>query len=200
MALQKFIEEAWIHRPQKMTEAEGADVSAGKWTASVWRLDQINLNGRIYSTELANRIVKENKTTTANDGHWADSASEYSCAKAVCGNPRIEHGELVVDIDFIDEEYEKKLNILADKGVAIGVSSAGWGECDETGRIVPETYELVRYLDFVTMPAGEVYAKREENEQKASETRGVEKKAVEVSAESKKLAHDITKILLRRKK
>lgn len=147
-----------LHMPPK-TE----DTKTGKWTASVWKLDKKNLNGRIYSTELAKRIVKESPTTLAYDGHDAAYATgaEYSIAKAVCSNPRIESGELRVDIDFVDETYERLLTALMHKGVPIGVSSIGWGEQDDDGNILPETYELVRFLDFVTSPAGEVYAKME---------------------------------------
>ena len=145
-----------LHKPA-LQESE----AKGKWTASIWKLDQKNLNGRIYSTELAKRICAENKVTVAYDGHdvnWT-SGEEYGIAKAVCSNPRIEGEELRVDIKFVDKEYEELLRTLVGEGVAIGVSSVGYGETDDYGRIKEDTYELVRYLDFVTMPAGEVYAK-----------------------------------------
>lgn len=145
-----------LHKPA-LQESE----TKGKWTASIWKLDQKNLNGRIYSTELAKKICAENKVTVAYDGHdvnWA-TGEEYGISKAVCLNPRIEGEELRVDIKFVDKDYEALLTFLAEEGVAIGVSSVGYGETDDYGRIKEDTYELVRYLDFVTMPAGEVYAK-----------------------------------------
>ena len=47
----------------------------------------------------------------------------------------------------------------------IGVSSVGYGSIDENG-VIQEDYEIVRYLDFVAMPAGLVYAKpKNENNQ-----------------------------------
>lgn len=145
-----------LHKP--VLQESGGD---GKWTASVWKLDQKNLNGRIYSTALAKRICAENKVTIAYDGHevnWT-TGEEYGISKAICSNPRIEGEELRVDIKFVDKDYEELLTMLANEGVPIGVSSVGYGETDDYGRIKEDTYELVRYLDFVTMPAGEVYAK-----------------------------------------
>ena len=148
-----------LHKPMLKEEAGGGN---GKWTATVWKLGEMNLNGRIYSRPLGERIVAEGKVTVAYDGHdvnWV-TGEEYGIAKAVCSNPRIEGNELRVDIDFVDQEYEKLLELLVEKGVAIGVSSVGYGELDPMSNvIIPESYELVRYLDFVTMPAGEVYAK-----------------------------------------
>lgn len=152
-----------------LQEAEGKR----RWTADVWKLDEINANGRIYSTALAQRICAEAKKTLARDGHDSDwkKGEEYEGTKAICGNPRIEDRKLVVDIDFIDEEYEKMLATIASKGVPIGVSSVGWGEVDESGLVIPETYEMVRFLDFVTCPAGDVYANfKTEGSQKDSES------------------------------
>ena len=197
-----FVEEAVLHVPARLTEAEGSE-SEGSWTATVWRLDERNLNGRIYTTELAQRIVKENPSTPANDGHNADWQQEYDAARAVCFNPRIEHGELVVDIDFIDEAYEKKLEALYAKGVAIGVSSCGWGECDENGVVIPETYELLRFLDFVLCPAGQVYAKKnneEADDHKASEPSVEEEDhESELSESDRQLAINLKNVFLRRK-
>lgn len=147
-----------LSRPVALKEEEG---KKGKWTAPVWKIGEMNLNGRIYSMPLAERIVAENPVTVAYDGHdvnWV-TGEEYGIVKAVCSNPRIEDMQLIVDIDFVDKAYEEKLLALMDKGIQIGVSSVGWGEQDPvSGIIIPETYELLRFLDFVICPAGEVYA------------------------------------------
>lgn len=143
-----------------LKEEEGGDGSA-KWSAPVWRLGVMNLNGRTYPLELAQRIVEESPVTVAYDGHNVDmqTGEEYGIAKAVCSNPRIEGNELWVDIDFVDKDYEALLKSLMDRGVSIGVSSVGWGDMDKDGVVIAESYELVRFLDFVLSPAGEVYAK-----------------------------------------
>ncbi len=188
MKRQMFIESAVLSVPQ-LAESE----NGGKWEAQVWKLDQVNLNGRIYSTELAKRIVQLNKVTLAYDGHDADwkSGNEYGCAKAVCKNPRIESNALVVDIEFVDKAFEKNLKLIASMGVPIGVSSCGYGEVDESGMVIPESYELVRYLDFVTAPAGGVYANQKE--EKGKNPMG--DLSAEAVARRSRLSKDITDLI-----
>ena len=144
----------------RLTEEKG---SIGAWEAPVWRLGVLNLNGRIYPVSLAQRIVAENKITVAYDGHNGDRLGEYGPVKAVIKNPRIQDGLMYVEIFVVDPAYEEKLKAISDLGVSIGVSSVGWGETDANGLISTPTYELVRYLDFVTSPAGQVYATAKES-------------------------------------
>lgn len=147
-----------------LTESEsGAEESKGKWVADVWKLGVENLNGRIYTQELAQNLVNASPVTMAYDGHWCDyeNGNEYKNAVATCSNLRIEDNVLKCDIEFLECEkaYEEKLKELASRGVSIGVSSVGYGEYEADGKTIkPESYQLVRVLDFVTMPAGEVYA------------------------------------------
>ena len=190
-----------LHRPE-IREEEG---KSGKWTASVWKLGERNLNGRVYTAELGERIVKEAPVTLAYDGHDVDwiTGQEYDIAKAVCSNPRIEGTELRVDIDFIDEEYQRKLEKLVEKGIAIGVSSVGYGDVDPTTGIVnAATYTVVRLLDFVTMPAGEVYAtmgEKARQRQRRSDEAVVETEADKAMAERRsKVAKDLARLLIRR--
>lgn len=195
--MKKKLVESFYLPPRKIEEKDGD----GKWKAPVWNLDAVNLNGRIYPYELAERIVKENPATIANDGHESDwrAGTEYSGAVAICKNPRIENNQLWVDIEFIDEAYEKKLNIIASKGIQIGVSSVGYGEVDDNGRIVPESYELIRFLDFVTSPAGLVYATKEEEEadkQKEKREESMEEARAKAMAERRnKLAGRLSRYL-----
>lgn len=174
--LDLVVEAAKLHYVKpRMAESEGAEESAGKWVADVWRLGEENLNGRIYTEALAERLIKENPVTPAYDGHWCDfeNGNEYKNAVATCSNLRIEDNILKCDIEFLksEKEYEDKLKELTERGVAIGVSSVGYGEYEADGKTVkPETYQLVRVLDFVTQPAGLVYASmtKEEVQEKAA--------------------------------
>ena len=176
--------------------AEEAGEKNGKWTASVWKLGEMNLNGRIYTRGLAERIVSENKKTVAYDGHdvnWT-TGEEYGIAKAVCSNPRIEGNELRVDIDFIDEAYKARLEKLVDMGISIGVSSVGYGDVDPT---------TIRFLDFVTMPAGDVYARMGEKARNPRQRLSVEAMAKagaeKAMAERRsKVAEGLAKLLIRR--
>ena len=163
--MQKLIEYAEVSLNKVMTE--GSDTHVNHWTAPVWQLDKLNLNGRLYSTKLAQRIVAEAAKTGVCDGHYPSEHAEYDNFKAIAKNPRIEGGQLWVDIYFVDKEYQNKIASLAENGLAIGVSSVGYGETDVDGVVNADTYRLVRYLDFVTSPAGEVYAKpAQENTEK----------------------------------
>lgn len=143
----------------KLTEQKG---SVGAWEAPVWNLGRLNLNGRVYPVELGKRIAAEGKVLVSYDGHDGDRFGDYGPVKAVTKNPRVEGAageeQLVVEIYVIDEAYQKQLEKISDLGVGIGVSSVGYGETDKDGVVNSHTYEIVRYLDFVTTPAGEVYA------------------------------------------
>ena len=192
-----------LKRPAVFTESEGE--GKAKWSAPVWKLGEMNLNGRIYPLPLAQRLVAEGRSTMAYDGHdvnWT-TGEEYGIAKAVCSNPRIEGTEFWVDIEFVDKNYEALLSELIEKGIQIGVSSVGYGEMDPmTGMIIPESYELVRYLDFVTMPAGEVYmtmgeAARNQRQKRATDPVGSVDKAM--AERRQKVAEGLASLIMRRK-
>jgi len=157
-----LIETGTLKVIQEMKEAQGNPAS-DIWTAEVWRLDQINLNGRIYPRSLAERVVRDNIKTMAYDGHDADwrSGHDFAPAVAYCDNPRIDDNALVVDIHFLESQTDctsvRNIRELYKAGLPIGVSSVGYGSVDENG-IVMDDYEVVRYLDFVAQPAGLVYA------------------------------------------
>lgn len=139
----------------KLKEQTG---SIGAWEAAIWRIGILNLNGRVYGEELAQRIVAENKILVSYDGHDGDRFGEYGPVKAVCKNPRIENGLLIVEIYVIDKDFNARLAQLHELGVGIGVSSVGYGDVDNDGIVNPHTYEIIRYLDFVMTPSGQVYA------------------------------------------
>ena len=166
--MQKLIEYAEVSLAKVMNE--GSDTHVNHWTAPVWQLDKINLNGRLYSTKLAQRIVAEAAKTGVCDGHYPSEHAEYDNFKAIAKNPRIENSQLWVDIYFVDKVYQEKIAQLAENGLPIGVSSVGFGETDMDGVVNADTYRLVRYLDFVTAPAGEVYAQpaKENTEKEAN--------------------------------
>lgn len=132
--------------------------SVSAWSAPIWNIGRLNLNGRLYTEELAKRLVAENRATLAYDSHRHEWGEAYLAAVAVVKNPRIEGDQLWVDIFFVDKAYSEKLSAIHEAGVSIGVSSVGYGETDKDGVVNAATYELVRYLDFVTDPANETFA------------------------------------------
>lgn len=186
--------------PALMESENGTEEKDGHWVADVWKLGEENLNGRIYTEELAQRLIRENPVTMAYDGHLCDwiNGNEYKNAVAICKNLRVEDGVMKTDIEFLEceKEYEAKLKELAFKGIAIGVSSVGYGEYEEDGKTInPETYTIVRILDFVTQPAGEVYATLTSEE--AEDAEPVAELSAEAMARKDKLIADFLKKYVR---
>ena len=185
--LQEYFQIQNIQRldESKLKEQEGA---ISGWTAPIWDIGKLNLNGRVYGEDLAKRIVKENKATLAYDSHVDDYREAYKNAVAVIKNPRIEGDQLWVDIFFVDEGYAKKLASIHKEGVGIGVSSVGYGETDKDGVVNPTTYELVRYLDFVVTPANSSYAQPNKKDGESDK----EEDSIEVSVdEDSELSDDL---------
>ena len=166
--LNLLVEKAQIRKVVETRESSGS--SSSHWECDIWKLDEENLNGHVYSTKLAERLVNEQPVTIVNDGHFCDycNGQEYENAKAVASGLRIENGILKCKLEFLDSEseYEKKLEELSSKGVPIGVSSVGYGSMKDDGKTLDEeSYMVVRLVDFVTMPAGEVYANKVDDDE-----------------------------------
>jgi len=168
---------------ERLAEQSG---SVSAWSAPIWNIGKLNLNGRVYTDDLAKRLVSENRATLAYDSHRHEWGEAYLAAVAVTRNPRIEDGQLWVDIFFVDKAYSDKLSAIQKAGVSIGVSSVGYGETDNDGVVNAGTYELVRYLDFVTDPANETYAEPE------NETENVKKEESAGSQEHDEVSSDST--------
>lgn len=151
-----------FRRPQ-MTDKLIND-EKGVWTVPLWNLNEMNLNGRIYSDVLATRLVAENARTICNDGH--DEIGEYSNMMAHAFDPFIEDGQLWVHFQFIDKAYEAKILFCLENGIPVGVSSVGYGIMDENGLVDADSYELVRYFDFVNQPANSTYVAKDSIEVK----------------------------------
>lgn len=170
MEKQKIIESMTlsIRQEKELKEARQGEQS-NYWVADVWRLDDKNLNGHVYTRALAERIVQEGQKTMCYDGHDADFVTGHDYAPAIgyCDNPRIEDNKLVVDVHFLESQQDsdsvRNIRELHKAGLPIGVSSVGYGSMDADG-IIGEDYEVVRFLDFVSMPAGLVYADPKEEE------------------------------------
>ena len=130
---------------ERLAEQTG---SVGAWSAPIWNIGKLNLNGRLYTEELAKRLVAENKATLAYDSHRHEWGEAYLAAVAVVRNPRIEADQLWVDVFFVDKAYSDKLFAIHEAGVPIGVSSVGYGETDNDGVVNAATYELVTVPGF----------------------------------------------------
>lgn len=121
----------------------------------VWRLDEENLNGRIYSTELATKLVADNAITNALRNHIDTFEAEILDIKGIAKNPVIEDGFLKVDIHMVDENFASLIEKITKAGGKVGLSSVGYGFVDED-KIVRD-YTLERYADFVINPSALVF-------------------------------------------
>lgn len=136
----------------------------GAWKCPIWQIGKLNLNGRVYPLELANKIIESNLVTAVCDGHDPDYHREYKNYIAVAKEPWLDGSVFGCNVYIIDAEYQDTISKLESLGLPIGVSSVGYGETDQDGVINYLTYELIRYLDFVTFPASQVFAKPIEKE------------------------------------
>ena len=140
------------------------------YAVPIWKLDEKNLNGRIYTTALAERLIAENKITYSYCNHPDEEyAQDFNSVKAVTKNPRIKEGNLCVDVHLVDQAFGNKLKAIVEAGSEVGVSSVGYGTLNKENVIEEDSYELVRYLDFVLNPSYSVFITDENNEVKEDE-------------------------------
>lgn len=155
----------------------------------VWKLDEKNLNGRVYPRSLAEKIVRENKVTVALDGHPEDDnyVPLLKDVIAVGKNPSIEENILWVYCYFVDEEYDKKAHRIMDLGFPLQQSSSGLGEVDAFDTVISETYELERYFDLLVQDSSyQVFTSKE------NEVVDVSVQKIEKQKESSSLTEQVT--------
>ncbi len=137
----------------------------------VWRLNEKNLNERIYGKELADKLMKENPTTLGLANHPKDDA-DVTYTFAVERNPHIRENIMYVDAYLVGENGELA-NEIIEAGGSIGLSSSAYGDVDKDGRVKEEDFTIERYADWVDMPSYEVYAKKEDSLNKNKEVEEV---------------------------
>jgi hypothetical protein len=118
-----------------------------------------NLNGRIYSRDLDEKIIKDGfaEGTLSLADHPEDDGS----ITRICGvwhNPKMDEKFSYGDW-YLVGDYGQLIAETVQAGGKIGVSRVGLGDMMEDGKTVnPETYELERYGDAVITPSQEVFA------------------------------------------
>lgn len=126
-----------------------------------WVLDKKNLNGRIYITKLAQKIVKENKVTFGLCNHPSEESDQpdgdVKDIWAVEKDPVIENGILWFSVYLVGDLGKKLVKDILDVGAGIPLSSSGYGEVNRDGTVDVESYDLERYSDFVLNPSYKVY-------------------------------------------
>lgn len=125
----------------------------------VWRIGVKNLNERVYSQRLAEKVINEfGSLVTANLSDHPKEEGSVSDILSVAKNPHIRGGILYVDSYIVDEEFGKKLKKMNEVGYGLGVSSSCYGDLNEsTGEVLTEGFEVDRFFDWVLTPSYQVY-------------------------------------------
>jgi len=181
------LKEIKLEEGNKFVEADGKSYAVTRgFSVPVWRLGVKNLNGRYYGQKLGEMVVKDNKKTINLADHPKDEGSVRDII-AVSMNPHIEEGVLYVDSYFVDEEFEKKVERMIEKGVGLGVSSSAYGELDKGGNVMEESFELERYWDAVVSPSFEVFITKEAKNEELIDNRDTNKIEEEKPKESNQI-------------
>ena len=146
-----------LNESNHIVEYDGKRYEArGAILVPVWRLDQKNLNGRIYGRDLAEKVIASNLATVCLADHPKEEGSVRDIM-AVAKNPRIMGDIMYAECYFVDDDFAKKVNKVVELGSAVGVSSSAFGDVDAQGRVMSEGFELERYFDFVLNPSYQVF-------------------------------------------
>jgi len=170
MALEKLIEkfsvQASMIKREPLQESTNSKVLIeneekncyGVYSVPIWRLDKENLNGRIYTRKLAEKLCEDNSVTFSLKDHPEEGKESVDNIVGVAKDPFIKNGILYAYGYLIDKEFADKLNKAIALKAPFGVSSSGLGEVDKISKRVNEdSYQLERYFDYVLDPSYQVY-------------------------------------------
>jgi hypothetical protein len=170
MAKQKLIENILVPAskiikldvPLVETTLEGTQYkSLAVYRFPFTRPGQKNLNGRIYSYKLWDRIFQlfANKSTVSLCNHPEDDG-DPARIWAVLRNPGYNEDKTLgmVDCYILDNELGRTANGVLLAGGDLGLSSSGLGDFEVDGITVDaDTYELERFFDWVLNPSYSVF-------------------------------------------
>lgn len=135
------------------------------YTFPISRPDKENLNGRIYTSKLWEKVIREKQA----DGcfglmdHPEDDGSTKN-AWCVWRDLRFsEDKQLVVADAYLFGFWGQQVLEALEAGGSVGLSTSGFGEFKEDDKTLnEETYSLERVADFVLNPSYEVYGHQED--------------------------------------
>ena len=175
MALQKLIEsyaKDWndntlplekIHLKENkqniLIENEEKKVLEG-YIVPIWKLDQKNLNERIYTKKLGEKIVKEKPVTLMLADHPEDEGSVKNII-GVTKNPFIKNNILFAECYIVDDNFKKKLDKIIELEAGIGLSNSALGELNESNEVIVDTFQIERLADAVLQPSYSVFINNE---------------------------------------
>lgn len=196
MARQKLVESFTI-RPTMIRKIEFNEAETklqveqksvkceGVYTFPISRPGQKNLNERIYSKKLWEKVIKEGQGI-GSYGLMDHPAEEGSTKDRWCvwKNVRFSDDKSLILTDaYLFGHWGREVKEGLDAGGEVGLSSVGYGDFKEDGFTIDEaTYELDRVADFVLNPSYEVFGKAEH--EIVSEDSGLEKEGTIKSEDS----------------
>jgi hypothetical protein len=131
------------------------------------RPGQKNLNNRIYSHELWDRVFQQNPVTTSLVDHPEDDgdpARIWAVMKNGAYNKDRTLG--LVDCHIIDNDFGRTAIGVLTAGGGIGLSTSGLGDFEVDGiTINPNTYVLERWADWVCQPSYSVFGAIDEKKE-----------------------------------
>lgn len=111
-----------------------------------------NLNKRNYES-VFEKVLNEKLVTLGGVNHpHGDEDLDPARVFSVQKNPMIEDGWLTIQIDLVGD-YGQLVEDILEAGGPIGVSSSCLGRVSESGQIMPESFTLERYADWVITPS-----------------------------------------------
>ena len=151
-----------ITESTKVIEQNGTEYQCrGAYEFPVWRLDQKNLNERVYGKELAEKLMKEQPVTLGLTNHPLDDNNiDVGSTFAVERNPHVKEGIMYVDSYLVGDKGQLAKEIL-EAGGSIGLSSSAYGDVDKSGNVQLEGFEIDRFADWVDNPSYQVFASKE---------------------------------------
>jgi hypothetical protein len=141
-----------------LVEGQSKEVIKG-YVAPIWKLDEENLNGRIYPKKLGEKIVKENPVTLMLADHPEDEGSVKDIV-GVAKNPFLKNNIMYAECYIVDKAFEDKVAKITELGGKIGLSSSGLGSLNEDNSVDIDSFVCERIADWVLDPSFSVYVEK----------------------------------------
>jgi len=173
--MQRLVEGIYVNKlrmkeiplEEKLIESNGMKETAKrKFRCAISKYDVENLNGRIYSKKLWEKVIKEQKDVWDGCVCLADhpSGDDDGSVKNIVGiwnnlhfGEKTQEKLVYADITFIGDLGQKAIDIM-EAGGKIGFSSSGFGDLKENSKYIDEsTYQIERIADWVLNPSQQVF-------------------------------------------
>lgn len=159
------LQESVIEVTEKATGDTKQYKAKAVYTFPISRPDKENLNGRIYTSKLWEKVIKE-KQAEGSFGLMDHPEEEGSTKDCFCvwRNLRFSEDKKFILCDaYLFGRWGQDVLEALEAGGKIGLSTSGFGEFEDDDKTLnPETYMLERVADFVFNPSYEVFGEQKD--------------------------------------